>query len=95
MTERETRKDNTARGKRHQNPRKRFPLLRRQPDKHQPKPTEKNINTAAVEKMMAGATEDFKPGLQPKQPTEKNINTAAVEKMMADRKITRLNSSHP
>jgi len=47
----------------------------------QPKPTEKNINTAAVEKMMAGATKDFKPGLQPK-PTEKNINTAAVEKRM-------------
>ncbi len=46
------------------------------------RPTEENINTAAVQKMIAGATEDFKPGLQPK-PTEKNINTAAVEKMMA------------
>ncbi len=46
---------------------------------------EKNINTAAVEKMMAGATEDFKPGPQPK-PTEKNTcigETAAVEKMRA------------
>jgi hypothetical protein len=43
------------------------------------------VAAAAVEKMMAGATEEFKPGLKHK-PNEKNTcigEAAAIEKMMA------------